>query len=102
MTKYLGCLAGTGQLQAADVASQRVGYEIDGFRAHNGQISASGEISLLSGAFDRFVGQAGLVLLTDDGRKLKLTFSDPKISGLQAAAHVDVLDGAPGPAGWTH
>ena len=88
--KYLGGIHGSGDLKSADETLARVDYDFDSFLRKPGEVIGSGEIRMRPDALEQVFGRHDLHLLTDDGRHLRLRFSEKTPSAAGDSAHVDV------------
>ena len=101
--RYLGVMRGVGIVTGGDGQDYcRAEYDIDGFLTHTGEIVASGELRMAAEALGLAFGRTGLHLLTEDGRRLGLRFSDKRPDATGEAAHVDVTEGLPPVNKWRH
>src|SRR5689334_11939793 len=98
--KYLGGISGTGVLALGDEPVGAADYELDGYLMPPGGISASGEIRAEPALLVQVFGRADLYLLTTDGQRLGLRFSDKELADRDDAAHVDVTSGLPEAKRW--
>ena len=99
---YLGGLRGAGVLTAGVETVARADYDFDGFLLGPGRIASSGEIRMQPEALRDVFGRTDLHLLTDDGRKLNLRFSEKRLASPSNAAHVDVTGELPSEPDWRH
>jgi hypothetical protein len=93
--QYLGGLRGAGLLLCGDTPVARTEFSFDGYVLNTGQVACSGEINLPAAALQDVFGRNDLLLQTDDGRNLKLRFSDRRLAADATAAHVDVVSDLP-------
>jgi hypothetical protein len=100
--KYLGGIHGAGVLKSEDTTFARVDYDFDSFLRKPGEVIGSGEIRLPPDTLEQVFGRQDLHLLTDDGRFLRLRFSEKNLPAASDSAHVEVAgdlrsnpDGAP-------
>jgi hypothetical protein len=101
--RYLGALRGAGVLKSGDDATDvPVNYDFDGFLRKNDQVASCGEIRMSPAAMKDVFGHRDLRLLTEDGRVLRLSFSERKLSAAGDAASVDVTGELPGASDWCH
>jgi hypothetical protein len=100
--QYLGGLRGAGILTYGDETGARADYDFDGFLTKNGQVTGSGEIRMSPAVLRKAFGRNDLQLLTDDGRRLSLQFSDKQLRSASNAAHVEVAGGLPRASNWPH
>jgi hypothetical protein len=100
--QYLGGLRGAGILTCEGKTVARANYDFDGFLTKPGQVAASGEIRMLPKALRDAFGRKNLQLLTDDGRRLSLRFSEKRLRSESDAAHVDVTGELPLVSEWRH
>jgi hypothetical protein len=98
--QYLGGLRGAGVLTYGDETAARADYDFDGFLTKSGQVTGSGEIRMCREALREAFGRNDLQLLTEDGRRLSLQFSDKQLRSASNAAHVDVAGGLPPVSNW--
>ncbi len=99
---YLGGLRGVGNLTWGDEAEARADYEFDGFLAKPGQVMCSGEIRLAPEILRNVFGRRDVQLVTDDGRRLSLRFSERQLAAASDSAHVDVAGDLPAASEWRH
>lgn len=92
---YLGALRGGGVLTCRGEALARADYDFDGFLGKSGQATGSGEIRTSHAALQKVFGRNDLQLQTDDGRLLKIRFSEKKLPFASVVAHVDVMGELP-------
>ncbi|WP_296520135.1 hypothetical protein [Rhodoplanes sp.] len=102
MLHYLGGLSGAGDLICGDRTIARADYDFDGFLTNPGQVTSSGEIRMSAGIMKDVFGRKGLLLKTDDGRLLRLHFSEKRLASSSEAAHVDVVGELPAESEWHH
>ncbi len=101
--RYLGGLRGAGVLTSDDdLAGVRANYDFDGFLRSNDQVASCGEIRMSPGTLKDVFGRKDLRLLTEDGRILRLCFSDKQLKSACDAAAVDVTGELPDVSGWQH
>jgi hypothetical protein len=99
--RYLGRIAGWGNLTSGGETIARAAYEFDGFTAPRGGVMSSGELQLAPSDLKAVFGKSGLQLLTDDGRLLDLKFSEKELRTATDFVHVDVSGDLPSsPAEW--
>jgi hypothetical protein len=99
--RYLGRLRGVGTLKSEDeTTSIRTDYDFEGFVGNHGRVTGCGEISLPSAALRKIFGRRDLQLLTEEGRRLTLLFSDKQLPATSDVAHVDVTGGLPEAVDW--
>ncbi|WP_245974321.1 hypothetical protein [Bosea caraganae] len=81
----------------------RASYDFDGFFRQPVGVTSCGEIQLAAPILKEVFGRKDLQLLTDDGRRLDLTFSEKKLARSSDVAHVDVTGELPkAPRNWRH
>lgn len=99
---YVGALRGDGMLVGTGdgVELGRAEYDIGAFLNHTKQLVASGELRMAPAELQQAFGRRDLVLRTDSGLALELTFSGKRLAADSDAAHVDVTAGLPDPADW--
>jgi hypothetical protein len=83
-----------------DAPIARTEYDLDGFRSKAGEVTGCGEIRLPPLALKEVFGRNDLQLRTDEGRLLKLRFSEKRLSSDVRAAHVDLVGELPAAADW--
>jgi hypothetical protein len=88
--KYLGGIHGSGDLKSEDETIARVDYDFDSFLRKPGEVIGSGEIRMPPDALEQVFGRDDLHLLTDDGRLLRVRFSEKTLPAASDSAHVDV------------
>ncbi|GAB5468324.1 MAG: hypothetical protein Kilf2KO_13540 [Rhodospirillales bacterium] len=98
--RYLGGLRGSGTVTCGDRSVAGVDYDFDGFLTGPGEVTANGEIRMPADAMREAFAQRDVLLQTDDGRKLKLRFSEKKLDPDCDAAHVDVTGDLPAQSDW--
>jgi hypothetical protein len=100
---YLGGISGRGILTCKGRKIGRAFYDFDGFFRQPVGVTSCGEIQLASPVLREVFGRRDLQLLTDDGRRLDLTFSEKKLPPSSDVAHVDVTGELPiTPQSWRH
>ena len=99
---YLGGLRGAGMLMVGTEALARADYDFDGFLTKPGQMTCSGEIRLAPAMLKDVFGRRDLQLLTEDGRRLSLRFSERQLRTASDTAHVDVTGDLPPRSEWHH
>ena len=100
--QYLGGLRGAGNLTCGRETVGRVTYDFDGYLMKPGQVTGCGEIRMLPQALKEFFGRTDLQLITDDGRSLKIQFSEKRLPVASDAAHVNVAGDLPLESEWRH
>ncbi len=101
--RYLGVLRGIGVLKSgSDATSASAAYDFDGFLRANNQVAACGEIRMSPAVLKNVFGRRDLQLLTNDGRILRLSFSEKKLGPRDDAASVDVTGELPEASDWRH
>jgi hypothetical protein len=98
--RYLGELRGTGNLKFGDQTVGRADYEIEGYVAKFGAVTASGEIRMPAASLREFFGRTDVQLQTEDGRLLAIRFSDKRLPAASDCAHVEVSGDLPLAFGW--
>jgi hypothetical protein len=98
--RYLGGLRGAGTLALGEHVLGAVDYDFDGYAAPTMGVTASGEIRTAPAVLKKVFGRRDLALVTENGRRLGLRFSDKKLTGDADAAHVDVTSGLPDAKNW--
>ncbi|MPY76298.1 MAG: hypothetical protein GEU87_18810, partial [Alphaproteobacteria bacterium] len=93
---------GAGVVTCGDETVARADYDFDGFLTKPGEVAVSGEIRMLPKALRDVFGRKNLQLLTDDGRRLSLRFSEKRLHSASDAAHVDVTGELPLVSEWRH
>jgi|ERR1700733_910657 hypothetical protein len=91
---YLGGLIGSGTLMYSGREIARVSYDFDGFRRPSSEIVGNGEIKFEANALREVFG-LDVQIRTDDGRLLKLRFSEKSLDPSANVAHVDVSGDLP-------
>jgi hypothetical protein len=99
---YVGALRGEGMLVGTADGGElgRAEYDIGAFINHTKMLVASGELRMPPQSLQQAFGRQDLVLRTDSGFDLKLSFSSKRIAAGSDAAHIDVTAGLPDPADW--
>lgn len=100
MLHYLGGLRGAGELTWG-YAVARVEYDLEIYQMGAGQVTGCGEIGLPHEAQARASDFANACLVTDDGWRLHLSFSDKSAPPQEKVAHVDVVGGLPPAQHWS-
>ncbi|WP_316977681.1 hypothetical protein [Shumkonia mesophila] len=100
--RYLGGLRGAGNLTWGDEAGARADYDFEGFQTGPGQVMCSGEIRLAPDVLRSVFGRRDVQLVTDDGRRLSLRFSERQLAAASDSAHVDVAGDLPPASEWRH
>jgi len=100
--RYLGGLRGAGTLTCGEQTIARADYDFDGYLVKPGEVTCSGEIRTSCQALRDVFGRRDLHLLTDDGRRLSLQFSDRRLASESDAAHVNVAGDLPPVSEWRH
>jgi hypothetical protein len=98
---YLGGLSGCGVVTRNGETVAEARFDFDGYSSASGGVSVSGEIQMPAEALKRLFGCESFQLLTEQGRRLDLSFSKTTTSPAGDVAHVDVTGDLPGtPAEW--
>jgi hypothetical protein len=97
---YIGGLRGAGLLMCGDAPIARTEYDLDGYLSKAGEVTGCGEIRLPALALKGVFGREDLQLRTDEGRLLRLRFSEKQLSSDMRAAHVDLVGELPALADW--
>ena len=92
---YLGRIWGDGVLTWDGAESARASYDFEGFFKKPAGMTSCGEIRTSPEALKRMFGRKDVQLLTDDGRVLRLAFSEKKLAPTGDSAHVDVTGELP-------
>ena len=98
--QYLGGFHGAGSLTCGLETIARAAYDFDGFLTRPGQIVGSGEIRMASEALRGVFGRKDVHLLTDNGRRFSLRFSEKRLRAASDAAHVDITGNLPRACEW--
>ncbi len=98
--QYLGGIHGAGSLTCGAETIARAEYDFDGFLMKPGQVTGSGEIRMSPEALRDVFGRGGLHLVTDNGRRLSLHFSEKRLGSMCDAAHVDITGDLPLASEW--
>ena len=93
--QYLGRIWGAGVLTWDGEENVRASYDFEGFFKKPAGMTSCGEIRTTPAALKRMFGRKDVQLLTDDGRLLRLEFSDKKLTPTGDSAHVDVTGQLP-------
>ncbi len=93
--RYLGRIAGWGNVRIDGETVARASYDFDGFAAQRGSVMSSGEVRLAPSDLKALFGARGIQLLTDGGRLLDLRFSEKEIRAATDGVHVDVTGDLP-------
>ena len=101
--RYLGGISGHGVVTQNGAKIAPATFDFDGyFRAAAG-VTACGEIQMPADVLKSLFGRSDLQLVTDQGRLLDLSFSDPASPPAGDVAHVDVSGELPmAPGDWRH
>ncbi len=101
--RYLGGISGHGVVTRNGETIAQATFDFDGyFRAAAG-VTGCGEIQMPAEVLKSLFGRSDLQLLTDQGRLLDLSFSDPTSPPAGDVAHVDVSGELPtAPGDWRH
>lgn len=91
---YLGGLTGSGMLMCDGREIIRVSYDFDEFRRPSSEIVGNGQIAFPVSALKDVFG-LDVQIRTDDGRLLKLKFSEKSLDAQADVAHVDVSGDLP-------
>lgn len=91
---YLGGLTGSGTLMCDGRNIARVSFDFDGFRRPSSEVVGHGEITFAARALNDVFGR-NVEICTDDGRILKLKFSEKTLDPRADVAHVDVSGDLP-------
>ncbi len=91
---YLGGLTGSGMLTCDGKEIARISYDFDCFLQRSSEVVGSGEISFAARSLNDVFGQ-DVQIRNDDGRILKLKFSEKTLHPRAGVAHVDVCGGLP-------
>jgi len=89
--RYIGGLRGAGILMRGSDQVARATYDVDAYQTRPGEITGSGEIRTNRQALKDIFGLTGLTLVTDDGRTLKLRFTEKQLRAESVVAHVEVV-----------
>ncbi len=100
--QYLGGIHGAGSLTCEGEIIARVEYDLDGFLMKLDQVTGSGEIRMAPEALRDIFGRKDLHLLTDNGRRFSLRFSEKRLRSASDAAHVDITGNLPRASEWRH
>ena len=74
-----------------DETIARANYDFDAYQTRPGEITGSGEIRTNRKTLKDIFGLSGLFLVTDDGRKLRLRFTEKQLRPESISAHVEVV-----------
>ncbi|WP_159588213.1 hypothetical protein [Chelativorans xinjiangense] len=100
--QYLGGIHGAGALKCGSKTLARADYDFDCFLREPGEVISSGEICMPPDILRQIFGREDLHLLTDDGRFLRLRFSEKHLPAASDAAHVDVAGDLLPQSEWRH
>ena len=100
--QYLGGLRGAGNLTRGHETVGRVDYDFDGYLIKLDQVTSCGEIRMPPEALQELFGRTDLQLITDDGRALKIQFSEKRLPPESNSAHVNVAGDLPRASEWRH
>jgi hypothetical protein len=100
---YLGALSGFGVVTQNGEKVGEAKFDFEGYSSASGGVTGSGEIQMPAEALKRLFGCTDVQLLTEQGRRLDLSFSKTPLSPAGDVAHVDVTGDLPAaPADWSH
>jgi hypothetical protein len=88
---YLGGITGSGMLMCDGENIARVTYDFDRFRRPSQEIVGNGQITFAVSALKDVFGR-DVQIQTDDGKLLKLKFSEKTMDPGADVAHVDVFE----------
>ncbi len=100
--QYLGVLRGAGNLKCEDEILARADYDFEGFLTRQGGVTGGGELRMPPDMLRLVFGRADLHLLTDEGRLLRLHFSEKQLPDASDSTHVDVTGDLPAQSDWQH
>jgi hypothetical protein len=89
--RYIGGLRGAGVLALGEEHIARANYDFDAYQTRPGEITGSGEIRAARKVIKDIFGMQGLSIITDDGRTLRLRFTEKQLRENSTSAHVDVV-----------
>jgi len=89
--RYIGGFRGAGVLLRGDEQIARANYDFDAYQTRPGEITGSGEIRTNRKTLKDIFGLSGLSIVTDDGRKLTLRFTEKQLRPDSISAHVEVV-----------
>lgn len=93
--QYLGRISGDGTLTAGGERVDSASYEIDGFVKAKIGVSGSGEIRASALALRQVFGRRDIQIVTVDGRRIDVRFSEKKIQPGARVAHVELSGALP-------
>jgi hypothetical protein len=93
--RYLRGISGSGMLTSQGKQIARATYDFDCYFNEQRGASCSGQIQSEMPILKDVFGQRDIQLLTDDGRRLDITFSARELSATSRVAHVDVTGDLP-------
>jgi hypothetical protein len=99
---YLGGIRGAGILTCGDETVARADYDFDGYLMKPDQVTGCGEIRMSPEALKQVFGRSDLQLLTDDGRRLRVQFTERQLRSASEVAHVNVAGELPSASEWRH
>ena len=97
---YLGGISGAGVLKSGDETIARADYDFDGYLMKPARVTGCGEIRMSPDALKQVFGRSDLQLLTDDGRRLRLQFTERQLRSASEVAHVNVAGELPSASEW--
>ncbi len=101
--RYLGGISGHGVVTRNGERIAQATFDFDGYFRTAAGVTGCGEIQMSAEVLKSLFGCSDLQLLTDQGRLLDLSFSDPTSPPEGEVAHVDVSGELPtAPADWRH
>jgi hypothetical protein len=98
--RYLGGISGAGTLRCGNETLARADYDLDGYTMRPGEVTGSGEIRMAPEFLRKAFRRKNLQLVTEDGRRLDLRFSEKELASGSSAAHVDVAGELPAASEW--
>lgn len=93
--RYLRGISGSGMLMSSGRQIARATYDFDCYFNNQRGTSCSGQIQSETPILKDVLGRRDIQLLTDDGRRLDITFSAKELSATSRVAHVDVTGDLP-------
>jgi hypothetical protein len=93
--RYLGGMSGSGMLTSNGKQIARATYDFDCYFNKQRGACCSGQIQSETPILKDVFGLRDIQLLTDDGRRLDITFSAKDLTATSRVAHVDVTGDLP-------
>lgn len=92
---YLGGISGYGVVMQNGLTVAQATFDFDGFFGADAGVTAGGELQMPAEVLKRLFGCTDLQLLTEQGRRLDIHFSETTLPPASDVAHVDVAGELP-------